>query len=226
MNEFKHVISLIQNNFKDYLNINYLYQDPLQKFMYTNVKYNVTFNHDFDQYNSLSSQISNVEKKYKRRINRFYDNIQEPTLFIREISGSRDLKYIEKNIIYINNVFKKFNNDNKIIFVSRRNLESKEFKLYKVNTKINWELKQTFFKTNEEFYNYLDKEINYPKDKRKSNKNLIRRKFPERLYKRLTYWPEVVFRKTIGKYIESSKGDYTHYNQQKYLKNFNKTPEL
>ena len=119
-------------------------------------------NHDFTQFEPLLSQLPEVKEKFERRIRKFYHHISEPTLFIREISSLKDLQYIDKNDIHILNVLKSYNNDNKIIYISSKGLESEIIKIYEVETSTDGNGNEIFFKTNQELFTYLDREINFP----------------------------------------------------------------
>lgn len=59
-------------NFEGYLNYDDLYQKKNDLHCYKNLQYGVGFFHDFVDYKSLKSQIANVQKKYERRIERFF----------------------------------------------------------------------------------------------------------------------------------------------------------
>ena len=170
----------------------------------------MSFNHDFNEYEPLANQLDKVEEKHQRRIERFYNNIQEPTLFIREIPGIKEVEYIEDNYLHIKRILKSFNSDNEIIFVTRRSLESSMVKLYKAKTEYTLEGYNTFFRINEELYIYLDKEIYYPRDQRKINFETYKKKrsLPRRYYNLL----QKKYRKLFCK-------KYNHYNQQSYLEN-------
>ena len=84
--DFNIVIDLIENNFADFLNEEYLNQIKQYPSYYRNIKYNIDFYHDFSPLKSFDSQISEVSEKYQRRIERFYKQIDTPTLFCRYIT--------------------------------------------------------------------------------------------------------------------------------------------
>lgn len=85
ISNFEGVIEAINNRFVDFFNYDYLFQSDKEHQNYLNTKYNIWFYHDFDKYHTLESQLQEVKQKYDRRINRFYEDISEPTLFIRYI---------------------------------------------------------------------------------------------------------------------------------------------
>lgn len=72
------------------------------------------FVHDFDE--NLCN-INEVEEKYTRRIERFYEAIKKKTLFIRYIIDEHEYKYILHHYNEINEILKRYNRNNRIIFV-------------------------------------------------------------------------------------------------------------
>ena len=116
--DFYSVIDLIKNNFEGFLDYNNLYQYSKYKSYYYNDKYKIGFIHDFNKYISLRLQIKKVQEKYQRRIDRFYNSIQQPTLFIRYVVDLKDLQYIGQNQTEIEEYIKSFNPNNNIIFCS------------------------------------------------------------------------------------------------------------
>lgn len=123
-NEFEKVVSLIENDFKGWLNLESLYQSKENREQYTNTKYNIGFFHDFDRYTSLDQQINNVRKKYEKRINRFYEDIKKPTLFIRYLSSQSDFEYALKNNSKIESLLKRYNKQNQILYIANNNLNN------------------------------------------------------------------------------------------------------
>ena len=122
----KGVLDAIEDNFADMFNPEYLSQRTTSHEIYKNLKYNITFFHDFDGFVPLEEQIGQVEEKYHRRIDRFYKNISEPTLFIRYINNAGEkgrpdeLVWIEENYDYIIRLIKSFNPENDIIFIASK----------------------------------------------------------------------------------------------------------
>lgn len=130
--EFEGVVSAIENCFDRFLDYELLSQSAHDRSHYYNSRYGIWFFHDFDQYNPLDRQLEHVKAKYKRRIDRFYENIKKPTLFVRYISDeqltadgrSEELEYIEKNIDHITEVLKSFNPENEIVFIANSDVNS------------------------------------------------------------------------------------------------------
>lgn len=118
---FEGVISAIDNRFNNFMNYESLIQSQKYPSHYYDPNYQIWFFHDFNRYEPLKKQYTKVKNKYDRRIARFLKNITEPTLFFRYIgneSGSLDeLKWVEQNQNYIENTIKKYNSDNKIIYI-------------------------------------------------------------------------------------------------------------
>ena len=122
ISEFETVLNLIENNFIGFLDENQLIVDKDEKefektYVVKNIKNNIKFFHDFANGNSISTQIDRVKEKYNRRIERFYQSINKPTLFIRYVKDRREISYIIDNFEKINKIIKYYNKDNDIIFV-------------------------------------------------------------------------------------------------------------
>lgn len=112
------VMSLMNNQFEGFLDYDLLEQNISKPAWYQNKKYNIQFYHDFNKYHSLSSQIKKIQKKYERRIVRFYESIQLPTLFLRYVSCQEEVDYIEKNADYISSYIKSFNTQNHLVYIA------------------------------------------------------------------------------------------------------------
>lgn len=80
--------------------------------------YSIYFVHDFNQYDTLESQLPAVRKKYKRRVGNFYKDIIEPTLFVYYLYDQEDANWIVNNYDYIISVLKSYNENNNIIYIS------------------------------------------------------------------------------------------------------------
>lgn len=113
--DFSKVLELIDNGFKDLFDFSLFYQWTSQRQVYDNKKYSMTFVHDFSKYEPLSGQLSKVHEKYDRRITKFYDAIERPTLFIRYVKNANEIQYIKNNLNYVRSVLRLDNND--IVFI-------------------------------------------------------------------------------------------------------------
>lgn len=190
ISEFKGVINAIDNHFEEYLAYEVLAQDKESHGRYKNEKYNVAFWHDFNKYVSLKEQISDVQKKYDRRIERFYENICEPTLFVRYISDelltsegkSEELEYIESNYIKILSLLKSYNSENEIIFIANKGVNSDLIKIYQVEKDENDVVARKPITKNDELFAFLnqfeykEKESNLIRYKNKKRTSRICRK--------------------------------------------------
>lgn len=139
ISDFEGVIHSIRNHFEDFLEPTYLAQNSRNRAHYKNIKYNLQFFHDFNQYQSLDDQLPAIQNKYNRRIQRFYKSISEPTLFIRYINDkaiadntSKELLWIEENYDSILSLLKSFNDQNDILFIANDGVSSQKFKIYNV----------------------------------------------------------------------------------------------
>lgn len=179
ISDFTSVINLIDNNFEDFLEIGYLYQYKHNRAYYINKKYNLAFFHDFDEYKSLENQINQIQEKYQKRIDRFYQRIKEPTLFIRYIKNYDELKYIENNFDYIQKILKRFNLANDVLFVANNDIVSKEIKIYNVQSDLNDTVAREFIFKNNELKNFLMGNI-YNLNSREANIKRYRNKMRQK----------------------------------------------
>jgi len=139
ISDFEGVIQAIQNHFDDFLEPKYLAQNSHNHAHYKNTKYGFQFFHDFNPYQPLQDQLPSVQNKYNRRIQRFYNSITEPTLFIRYIKDkpntdgvSEELHWIEDHYDAIIALLKSFNDQNDILFIANDGITSPKFKIYNV----------------------------------------------------------------------------------------------
>ena len=87
--DFNSLLTLIKYKFHGFLDIDNLYQYEYSPSQYRDIKYKISFFHDFNKYESLSEQFDSVQNKYIRRIENFYIKIKNPTFFIRYISDEK-----------------------------------------------------------------------------------------------------------------------------------------
>ena len=174
ISSWKGVEELIGNSFEDFLEYDLLVQNSEQLQQYKNTKYNVQFFHDFNKYESLSKQLPECSAKYKRRIEKFYENIKKPTLFIRYIETLKELRYIEENISKIQELLKKFNKSNHIIFIANNEIKSNIIEIFNVEKDENDSVCRKPLEQNRQLYEYL---INsYDKKKITHNKSVYEKK--------------------------------------------------
>lgn len=214
ISNFEGVIEAIENKFDDFLNYDLLFQSDNARQIYFNTKYRIWFFHDFDKYLALDCQLQKVKQKYDRRIKRFYEDISQPTLFIRYISDeildnygrSIELDYIEKNYEKILSLLKSFNKNNDIIFLSNSGVDSNIIKIYHVEKDENDGVARKPLEKNGELNDLLmnlefekrEKNIETYNIKYKKNSNIcnkLRKKLIS--FVRRTFLSEYVHEKTI-----------------------------
>lgn len=122
--DFSAVLDLIDNSFNGLLEHEDLYQIKDIPSRYRNIRYSIDFYHDFLPTKSFDKQIGAVKEKYDRRIKRFYEIITEPTLFCRYIISRDELIYISEHHGEITERFKKYNEENEIIFIVNEDIFS------------------------------------------------------------------------------------------------------
>lgn len=113
---FSSVLDLIDNHFERFLKTDELYQRDNERSTYVNPYIDCVFVHDFTKWKPFSVQTADFVEKYKRRIDKFYKAICEPTLFVRYIENTDELDYILKNYEEIQSRLKSFNLDNQIFY--------------------------------------------------------------------------------------------------------------
>ena len=117
--DFKVVLSLIENNFESFLQEETLEQEKeVNSKYYYDTEQGIHFYHDFSASINLPDQLQSVKEKYARRINRFYEIISKPTLFIRYCHSKEECRWVCENKDSIESLLKQYNSHNEIVFVS------------------------------------------------------------------------------------------------------------
>ncbi len=177
--DFKGALDAIENHFANLLDYSYLLQSDTARDYYFNKKYKIWFFHDFDKYHSLTDQLPSVKEKYSRRIERFYKNIQEPTLFVRYISDEKlndknrsiELEWIENNQAHILGLLRSFNQDNNIIYIANEGVTSDVIDIYNVAKDENDSVARRPFEKNE---NLNDLFLSFEYKQRQDNLKVFR----------------------------------------------------
>ena len=146
---------LIESKFDHFLDTDVLMQDSEQRNHYYNPMYGVWFYHDFDKYKSLEKQIGDVKEKYQRRISRFYNQICNPTLFVRYIANFDEIVWWNENIDYFISMIKKYNSENDVLFIANECFDSDKFLIYHVKPDDNDSVARKPLDKNEELRNLL-----------------------------------------------------------------------
>lgn len=119
---FENVLKLINNHFDNFITFENLYQSKKYPDVYLDKFNQIYFYHDFNN-KSVFSIFETVRKKYSRRIEHFYSVINKPTLFIREIKTPEELFFIINQRDYITKTISAYNENNKIIFLTKFDYE-------------------------------------------------------------------------------------------------------
>jgi len=198
------IIELIENHFEGFMDYKNLYQNEQYLNIYKDTKYKVQFNHDFVANQSLIEQLEEVKAKYKRRIERFYEEINAPTLFIRYIISNKEKEYFENSYESVVQILKKYNEKNELVLVAHEDMVSSKIKIYNVvrDTGITTTLYP--IQKNADLYNYII--AHYDDAKLKKNLEFIKNKEfvhekPNTLKKRV---------------IERIRGTKTYVHEQQY----------
>ncbi len=118
--EFSGVLKQIEDDFVDFLNISNL--DIIANGTeFKDLKYGFHFIHDIKE--NFYEEIEAVREKYMRRINSFRSRISNPTVFFRCIQNQKEIDYINYNWMYADELVKKYNHQNEIIYVYKKDLK-------------------------------------------------------------------------------------------------------
>lgn len=179
LSDWKGVENAIKANFPDFLNPDFLYQSKKYPAVYKNINQGFTFAHDFNKYIPLNEQIANVQEKYKRRIDRFYQSIQEPTLFIRYIDTNcvwgGEIQYLEQNLNEIQNLIKSFNLNNDILFICNDDYKSDILDVFYVKKDENDTVARHFLDKNHSLFSCLSN-ISLPNKDKNTEFYLLKKK--------------------------------------------------
>lgn len=130
--DMRSVRRMIETDFEVFLNEDMLVRDAQKPSVYINRDTGFSFVHDFKRGSSLRDQLPAVKEKYARRIDRFFNDITEPTLFIRYISDQstddegrfRDLVRSEEDYEDIIKLIRSYNPDNDILWIANDTVHS------------------------------------------------------------------------------------------------------
>lgn len=115
VSDLKSILHFMETDFSDFLFRENLEEVPDKPREFKDTKYNLVFNHDIKQ--DFNAEYVDIYKKYMRRVERFRTKIQSPSCFIRAVRDENELQYIADNQNYINQIIKKSNGFNEIVFL-------------------------------------------------------------------------------------------------------------
>lgn len=173
--DFSCIIDLIKN--KRYIK---LYSDEMLQYesdasKWYNQEYLISIFHDFNKYKKMSHQIDAVNDKYFRRMKRFYENIMEPTLFLRYIKDKSEALYISKNASEIADILKDENVENEIVYIAnsdlRDALQLSTSRVYFVVPDDQDYVARNFLKQLPDLLEYLEKNVKKPQMQKSSTKS-------------------------------------------------------
>ncbi len=170
------VIKLIVENFEKFLDYEQFYQLKNHPDYYKNVLYNIDFYHDFSAYKSLHEQFDSFSSKYTRRINRFYKDIKEPTLFVRYVT-LKDFNFINKEHEKIESILKSYNPQNEIIYIqnSFSNIRIKKGIVYSVDPDTNESVARQFLNKLPSLNEFLKDNVEQAKSQVKKKSKFIKK---------------------------------------------------
>lgn len=204
--DFNKVLYEIENGFEHFLDKNSFCQEyDVNPEYYYNEAAGLHFYHDFNPYKSFDEQYENFEKKYKKRIKRFFEIIKQPTIFIRYCTGEDEITFIKSNEEKINSVLQSFNIANKIIFITDNPGDYRENFFYAEKDERDG-VSRKFLRKNPELEKILYRESVLTLKEIDKNKSFLRKKF---------------IKKTFGKIIKKLKRKFNK-NTYFYSKQLNK----
>ncbi|MCI8504651.1 MAG: hypothetical protein HFI67_00490 [Lachnospiraceae bacterium] len=113
--DFDSVITQIDNEFTDFMikeNLEIIENRPTE---FKDKKYNFYCVHDVKD--DFDKEYADIYHKYIKRAKRFIESIKNPTCFFRAVRSEKEIKYIVNNTEYIENVLKRYNSSNSIIYI-------------------------------------------------------------------------------------------------------------
>lgn len=117
------VAELLTSGFDDLFEADAFEQDPRTPEHYRNSKYGIAFYHDFDRWISFDAQLPNVREKYERRIERFYANASDPTLFVRYVRDENEVDELRDTLPAVISLLRELNCDNDVLLVGNDSLD-------------------------------------------------------------------------------------------------------
>jgi hypothetical protein len=130
---FQWVLHYMMNDFSDFLQKNNLEIHDNNPRQFREKNSGFIFIHDKDY--SFVDNYDELKKKYQNRIQIFLTRTKNPTCFLRSLNNEDELNYILENSQYINDVVKKGNLQNEIVFLVKKELEvqSLPFRYFKMH---------------------------------------------------------------------------------------------
>lgn len=115
------VLYFIENSFVDFLERKNLERFKGSPKKFIDKKSGFIFLHD--QECPFEDRFEELKQKYQKRIDRFMEEIRNPTCFLRSVIESAELSYITKNVAYINRIIKNKNSTNELVLLIHREVD-------------------------------------------------------------------------------------------------------
>lgn len=110
---YQDILTQIEDDFKDFLNIDNLAVDKSNPTIFDDIKYNFHYIHDVKK--DLYEEYDSILRKYICRIESFRKAIVQPTVFFRCIKNQEEIDFINAEYERAEKLFKSFNKENRII---------------------------------------------------------------------------------------------------------------
>lgn len=118
--DFWAVLNQIESGFSDFMQRDNLCIADEHGKVFRDTKYGFYCNHDIKE--NLDAEYEQIYARYMRRAERFKKDITSPTVLFRTIRDQNEINYINENWRYAENLLRKFNNKNRLIYVKRDGL--------------------------------------------------------------------------------------------------------
>lgn len=174
--DFEKLVQLISDKEVMYFLNEEMFQYKDRPDKWFNSRYQVSIFNDFDKYILLKNQLDEVNKKYQRRMIRFYRTLQKPTLLVRYVKNKEECIYIQKNLKKIETVFQKYNENNKVIYIiedkMKEYFESDRKEFYFIDSRLEESPIYFFLDKSETLKEYIIKNTKKPELQKKKNKQI------------------------------------------------------
>ena len=111
------VLHYMETDFADFLKKENLERCQENPKTFVERKSGFIFRHDHEY--PFEDKYDKLKEKYQKKIDRFQEETVKKTCFLRTVISSDEVKYIARNYEYINDIIKRKNTENEIIFLLR-----------------------------------------------------------------------------------------------------------
>ncbi len=118
--DFAPVLLCIENEFSDFFARENLEQYPKYPRTFIDKKYGFLSFHDIRT--DLDEDYPVFCKRYNDRAQRFLEAVKKPTCFFRAVRNAAEVKYILDNKDYIENLLRRYNKENEVIYLLPKSL--------------------------------------------------------------------------------------------------------